>query len=141
MDKFHLCDNPRSHQQWHLSDLTCQKYTNSGKNLTTTHLMYPTPPLPHMSAMSSFSVISPCRLVACLWLEITSKADIKCNNVFVNMCAFVLQCWCTCAWNMCNNDTSKDYKPTSLRSQKAVGSVWATCAQSFLMEASTRQSK
>ena len=47
----------------------------------------------------------------------------------------MLMCWCTCAWNMCNNGTSRDYKPTSLRSQKTVVSVWATCAQPFPMEA------
>ena len=51
------------------------------------------------------------------------------------MCAFVLQCSCACAWNMCNIGTSQDYKPTSLRSQKAVASVWAKCAQPFPMEA------
>ena len=74
-------------------------------------------------------------LVACQCLEITSKAGIKCNTVLVHVCAFVLQCSCACAWNMCNIGTSQDYKPTSLRSQKAVASVWAKCAQPFPMEA------
>ena len=36
-------------------------------------------------------------LVACLCLKITSKAGIKCNNVLVHVCAFVLQCSCACA--------------------------------------------
>ena len=83
-------------------------------------------------AFQSFLLVG---LVACQCLEITSKAGIKCNTVLVHVCAFVLQCSCACAWNMCNISTSQDYKPTSLRSQKTVGSVWATCAQTFPMEA------